>query len=234
VRKPSGQICYRLMRLLIISALLTICFAAIGQTFSTKKGLTFYPGTYIDNEHRYTDSTGLSVIIQNSLASWGGFLFHDSTETGGYSYTSAGKKEFGCVVFWYRVVNETDSPIVLTVNFPVDSFANQYYPEAYFRLYLPSDTMDLTKEGLANYGLKGLRAFLDVNFYRPTRLQKVIGRSESYMFYVALMDHYPDGVGGVTVRQTRAQLVLDKANLFYYVNLHGSDLIPCGQIKFRQ
>lgn len=54
------------MRLLITSTLLTICFTAIGQNFSKKKALTFYPGTYIDTEYRYNDSTGIVVIVQNS------------------------------------------------------------------------------------------------------------------------------------------------------------------------
>jgi hypothetical protein len=228
VRKPSGQ--FGLMKFLITSTLLTICLTATGQTFSTKKALTFYPGTYIDTEYRYTDSTGLSVIIQNSSPKWGGFLFEDSSRAKGYTYTSAGGKKFGCVIFWYRIINETDSPLELTLNFPADSFAIQSFPESYFKLFLPSDTMNLGKEAAHSYGLTGLRSFLDSTFYKPTRLQRTIDRRGSYMFYIALLDYYPEGTEGVTVRRTRAELVLDETDLFYDINLHGSGVISCGQI----
>ena len=207
-----------------------ICFTAIGQTFSTNKALTFYPETFIDTEYRYTDTTGLSVIIQNSIPKWGGFLFDDSTGTAKYTYTSAGGEKFSGVVFWYRIINETDSPIELTLNFPADSFAIKYLPESYFKLCFPPDTMDFDKEGLPNYGLKGLKAFLDNNFYKSSSLQRTIGRRESNMFYVVLLEHYPEGTKPVTVRQTSAQLVLDKSDLFYGINLHEVALIPCGQI----
>ena len=39
-----------------------------------KKPLTFYPGTYIHSEALYTDSTGIAVIIQNSLPKGGGYI----------------------------------------------------------------------------------------------------------------------------------------------------------------
>lgn len=120
------------MRLLITAILLTIYLTTTGQKLLTKMPLTFYPGTYIDTEYRYMDSTGLSVIIQNSYPAWGGFLFNDSSETTVYTYTNAGGKKFGCAVFWYRIINETDSPLELTLNFPADSFAIQYSPESYF------------------------------------------------------------------------------------------------------
>lgn len=128
-----------------------ICFKAIGQNFPNKKGLTFYPGTYIDTETRYTDSTGINIIIQNSIRRAGGSL--DSTGQRGYT-DSAGKK-FGYAIFWTRIINETATPIELAINFPADSFAIYPSPNSYLKLFLPPDTMTLAKESLYNYGATG-------------------------------------------------------------------------------
>lgn len=113
--------------------LLTICFTAIGQTFSTKKSLTFYPGTYIDTEYRYTDSTGIDVIVQNSLRKGGQYI----DPTG---------KDFFSVIYWYRVINETATPLELTINFPADSFATSPSPDSYLKAFLPLDTWHLAKK----------------------------------------------------------------------------------------
>lgn len=63
--------------------LLTISLTAVGQNFLVKKEkyrgepvdtrmpklkpLTYYPGTFIHMEYRYTDPNGIDVIVQNSL-----------------------------------------------------------------------------------------------------------------------------------------------------------------------
>src|SRR5688500_7272787 len=85
VRKPSGQIGNRLMRLLTTFTLLTIYLTAIGQTSQIKKEswsrvdtlfakngksqktLTRYSYEWINTEVKYSDSTGKGIIIQNSL-----------------------------------------------------------------------------------------------------------------------------------------------------------------------
>jgi hypothetical protein len=220
------------MRLLIISALLTVCFTATGQTLWTKKSLTFYPGTYIDTENRYANSTGLSVIIQNSLSKWGGLLVDDSLGRTGYRDPLG--NNFSCVIFWTRVINETDSALELNLNFSADSFAIQSLPGAYFKIFLPADTMTLGKEVEHSYGLTGLKSFLDSNFYKPTSLRRTIDPGGNCMFYVVLIDHFPNGTTPVTTRNTRAELVLKEHAFFYDINVNGSRLIPCGQISLNQ
>ena len=204
------------MRLLTTFTLLTICLTAIGQTFLTekKKTLTYYPGTYIDTESRYTDSTGKSVIIQNSLPK------------GGVRYTDATGQNFGYVIFWTRVINETATPMEFTINFP-GSFPSPY---SYLKLVLPPDTMTLDKESLYNYGVTDLESFLDTNFNKPTTFQKTINAKEECLFYVAVLS---SKLGGAV----RARLALEEHDLFYSVRGIAPELdsesIPCGQIVFK-
>lgn len=210
-RKPSGQISDRLMRLLITSTLITICFTAIGQTFSTKKALTFYPGTYIDTEYRYADSTELVVIIQNSLRKGG-------------KYTDPAGKDFFSAIYWYRVINETATPLELIINFPADSFATLRSTDSYLKVFLPLDTMTLGKEGLYAYGATGLKSFLDTGLNKPTLLQRTINPKEACLFYIGILDYQGFNIA-------RAELVLNGKDVFYRV---GGIEIPCGQITFKK
>lgn len=149
------------MRLLMTFILLTICIPAMTQNFSTKKGLTFYPGTYIDTESLYSDSTGITVIIQNSVRKGG-------------RYTDPTGKEFFSVIYWYRVINESATLLELTINFPADSFATRPSPDSYLKVFLPLDTMTLEKETLYAYGATGLKSFLDNGLNKPTMLQRLL------------------------------------------------------------
>jgi len=190
---------------------LTICLTAIGQTFSAKKALTFYPGN-IDTESRYTDSTGIAVIIQNSFPE-------------GIGYTDPTGKNFGGRIFWTRVINETSTPLELTINFPADSFA--MLPDSYLKVFLPPDTMTLDKEKLNVYDETGLKSFLDTAINKPTMLQRTINPKEACLFYIAVL------FLGKREGVARAGLVLKERELFYRINLLGSALIPCGQIVFK-
>jgi hypothetical protein len=199
------------MRLLITSTLLIICLTAIGQTFSTKKPLTFYPATYIDTEYRYIDSTGIVVIVQNSVRKGG-------------TYTDPTGKDFFSPIYWYRVVNETDTPLELTINFPADSFPTHPSPDCYFKVFLPLDTMTLDREGLYAYGATGLKSFLDSGLNKPTMLQRTINPKEACLFYIGVLYYKTASALG------RAELILKEQDLFYRI----SDVeIPCGQIVFK-
>lgn len=202
------------MRLLITSTLMTICLTAIGQNFSTKKALTFYPGTYIDTEYRYVDTTGVVVIIQNSVRKGGKYI--DSTGKGFFSG-----------IYWYRVINETATPLELTINFPTDSFATLSSPNSYLKVFLPLDTMTLGKEGLYAYGATGLKSFLDTGLNKPTMLKKTINSREAFLFYIGYIGELD--YQGFNI--ARAELVLKGKDVFY--KIEGIE-IPCGQIVFKK
>lgn len=200
------------MRLLITFTLLTICSTALGQNF--------------DTESKYTDSSGKAVIIQNSFPKGGVAI------NGVRGYTDSSGKIYGFGIFWTRVINETATPLELTINFPADSFAISSAPNSCFKLLLPPDTMTLDKQSLFNYGyeIADIRSFLDISFHKPTMLQSSINPNEERLFYVVMLIHVPDN-GPI-----RAGLFSKEKDLFYRMNISpfGSEIIPCGQIVFNK
>ena len=157
-----------------------------------------------------TEVTSQGVTIQNSLPK------------GGSRYIDSSGNEFVYVIFWARIVNETATPLELTINFPADSFAISNPPHNYLKLFLPPDTMTPGKVSMFNYGLD-LKSFLDISFHKPTSLQKTINPKGECVFYIAALSYKPYN-GSV-----RAGLVLEGRKLFYKINMLDS-LIPCGQI----
>lgn len=231
------------MRLLTTFSLLTICLTASGQTFPAKKDsryqvdtsftkkyapqkrLTYYPNTNIDSESLYSDSTGIVVIIQNSRRRAGGTL--DSTKRVGY--TDAIGKHFTYAIFWNRIINESTSPLELTINFPADSFAIADSTGSYFKVFLPTDTMTLAKEVMYNYGAAGLKSFLDTSFNKPSTMERTINPKEACLFYILLVSFQTGGID-------RTELVLKEQELFYKINMARQldpALIPCGQIVLK-
>ena len=146
-------------------------------------------------------------------------------------YTDSTGKNFSYGIFCTRVINETATPLELTINFPADSFAILPSPDSYLKLFLPPDTMTLDKESLSDYGVTGLKSFLDTAFNKPTMLQRTINPKEECLFYIALVFHRCLIDGAV-----RAGLVLKGQDLFYRISIVpqiDSALIPCGQIVFK-
>jgi hypothetical protein len=180
------------------------------------KPLTHYSGEYIDTEHRYTDSTGIAVIIQNSIPR-GGIYEPDGNN-------------FEIRIFWNRVINETDTPLELRMNFPVDSFPIRSSPDSFLKVFLPSDTMTIDKETSYGYGARGLTAFIETSMTKPTTLQRTINPKEGCLFYIAVLLAEASGVA-------RAELILKERDLFYRIRgidqALDSTLIPCGRIIFR-
>jgi hypothetical protein len=139
------------------------------------------PDLYLDNEKKFSDSSGLKITIQNSLPK------------GGPYYNPSGAL-FGCVVFWSRFINESAKPIELTINFPADSFMVFNSTDAYLKLLLPTDTMSLEKVGLYNYGATGLQTFLESNMHEETGLNQIIQPSDDFIFYTAALCYKEGGV----------------------------------------
>lgn len=217
------------MKLLITVTLLTIYLTATGQTSPTKKEswfridtsfayntsrqkkLTNYSYEAIYTEIKYSDSKGKGIIIQNSLPR-------------GDRYVDPTGRISAYGIFWTRVINETDTPFELTINFPGDSFAIPTEPNSYLKVFLPPDTMTLNKESSYNYGVADLKSFLDTGLNKPTMLHRIINPKEQCIFYIGALP----GAG------CRAGFVLKGQDVFYRINLIPDILIPCGQIVFKQ
>jgi hypothetical protein len=165
----------------------------------------------------YSETASQGVIIQNSFPKGG-------------PYTDPTGKSFGQAIFWTRVINETATPLELTINFPPDSFAIPPLPDSYLKLFLPPDTMTLDKEGLYAFGATGLKSFLDTGLNKPTMLQRTINPKEECLFYIGALSYQSGGM-------VRAELVLKDQDLFYRISIiphFDSALFPCGHIIFKK
>jgi hypothetical protein len=73
------------------------------------------------------------------------------------------------------------------MNFPADSFKIPSSPQGYVKLFLPPAAMAIEKEPLYDFGLTGLKSFLNTSFNKPTMLQKTINPKEACLFYFVLI-----------------------------------------------
>ena len=168
----------------------------------------------------YIDSMGKRLIIQNSWSR-------------GIKYTDPNGKKENKVLFWTRITNETENPLELNIDFPVE-YEVPSLPGRYFKILLPSDTMTLDKEPLPDYGITDLKSFLDNNIHKPSSLKRTINPKESSGFYVAIL--FDSGVVG----PFRTGLSIKGQNLFYkvtrYTGKQGVSLVDekeihCGSIN---
>lgn len=166
----------------------------------------------------YSESASNGVIIQNSFPK-GGRYTGPTIEYFNYSY----------LVFFTRVINETENPFDLTVHFSADSIEIPNSPYTFVKLFLPPDTMTFDKQNLFSYGITEL-----ASFDRSTRLQRTINSKEDCLFYVVAIfyqtrsDARDQQRGG-----NRAELVLKGQDLFYRLPPQ-IDSQLCGNIVFNK
>jgi hypothetical protein len=182
------------------------------------------PGIY--TKYEYTDSIGKRLIIQNGYP------------RGGIRYTDPDGEEYGYAVFWTRIINETDNPLELKIDF-LDSYEVPSLPGKYFKLVVPPDTMIRDKENLFNYGLTNLESFLDSSIHKPSLLKRTINPKKSSAFYVVklgLISEGPRGGGDIL----RTGLSLKGQDLFYRVynstappSVISEKEIDCGSINLK-
>jgi hypothetical protein len=165
-----------------------------------QKPLADYNEKYIDTKYEYRDSSGMSLIIQNSLPK------------GGLKYTDFRGKTYVYAVFWTRIINETTNPFEFTIDIQQGSYELPSSPGNYFKLLLPSNTMTSDNEPLFNYGLTNLKFFLDYNLHKSFSLKRTINPKESGSFYVVVL--FDQGLNGTL----RTGLSLKEQDLFYRIN----------------
>jgi len=181
---------------------------------------------WIYTKYEYTDSIGKSLIVQNSFPK------------GGTKYTDPNGDVYGYAIFWTRIINETDNPLELMMNFPVNSYEDPYLPGKYYKVLVPADTMTLDKFPLFNYGMRDKESFLDKNIHNPSSLKRTINPKESSAFYVVILSPMTEGASGML----RPGLSLKGQNLFYRIKLLESNKmfreiydkeILCGSINLK-
>ena len=173
-------------------------------------------------KYNYTHSEGGSIIIENSLPK------------GGMKYTDVKGQIYNYVVFWTRIINETDNPLELNINFPLNSYEVPSLTGKYYGILIPSEIMTIKKSPLYLYGLTNFETFLNNNIHKESNLKRTINSKESTGFYVVMLC-LSEGAHGTM----RTELNLEKENLFYRVKVDGSNTnnkssdkqIRCGSIK---
>ncbi|MGK7390258.1 MAG: hypothetical protein ACNS60_07900 [Candidatus Cyclobacteriaceae bacterium M2_1C_046] len=177
---------------------------------------------YIYTDTTYTSSTGKEITIQNSLPKGGG-IAPDGTQ-----YFDSSGKRYAFAVFWTRIINETNTPLELNIDFPADSFAIFTPPDSYLKLFLPTNTLTYDKLSTYNYGLTGIKSFLDTHFNKATNCKKTIDPNEEHIFYVATLSYQASGT-------PRAALILKDQDLYYRMSISpsGSGIIPCGKLALK-
>ena len=194
---------------------------------SQTKDLVTSPGSdeyNIHTKYEYTDSIGKRLIIQNSLPK------------GGQKYTDPDGEVYNYVVFFTRIINETDNPLELKIDFPVDSYEVPSLPGKYLKILVPPDTMTLDKAPLYAYGLADLESFLDKSIHKPSSLNRTINPKESSGFYIVILSLI-EGAHGTM----RTGLSLIGQSLFYRIKIDGSKSntksndkeIHCGNINLK-
>ena len=143
----------------------------------TKDKVTSYGSNEkgIDTKYEYTESNAARLIIQNGFP------------RGGAKYTDQNVDDYNYAVFWTQIINETDNPLELKMDFPVDSYEVPSLPGKYYKVLIPADTMTLEKFPLFNYGLTNLESFLDNSIHKSASLKRTINTKESNGFYVVIL-----------------------------------------------
>ncbi|SIN92592.1 hypothetical protein [Chitinophaga niabensis] len=199
-----------------------------GNSRSETKDTITSPGRKEPNFHtryEYTDGIGKSLIIQNSFPK-------------AELYTDPNGKEYGRAIFWTRIINETDNPLELMIDFSGDPYefpgsVGSSFVSSYNILLRP-DTMTLDKEPLHNYGMTDLKSFLENSMHKPSSLKRTINPKGSSGFYVVRLLIQPES-GWQRVKDdgngtTRAGFSLKGQNLFYTLN--GKE-VSCGSINLK-
>jgi hypothetical protein len=167
---------------------------------------------FVNTEYRYNDTSGKSLIIQNSLPK------------GGLEYTDNNGENFVYAIFWTLIINETDNPFKLSIEFPATSFRRQDSPDNYFKIFVPKKKINFNNLSLLNFGIGDLGAILDDKLQKASSLQRTISPKNTSSFYVITL--FNKGLEG----PVRAGLSAKEDNLFYRLN---QNEIHIGQVNIK-
>lgn len=162
----------------------------------------------------YSEHSINGVTIQNSLPK-GGRYPGPTIKHFNYSY----------LVFYHRVLNESEHPIELNIDFSADSISIQNSPNTYMKVFLPKDTMSVDKVDLLSYGVTQVASLEE-----PTNVCRIIKAKEDYFFYtVAVFYQTRNNVLGEDRGGNRAEFIFNGKDLIFNM-LPQIDALPCGRI----
>lgn len=194
---------------------------AVVETVNSVKNVQSDKDIYSKNE--YTDSYGKNIIIENGYP------------RGGVKYIDPDGKECSYAVFWTRINNETDNPLELNIDLPINSYKISNFPGKYFKVLIPTDTLTLDKIPLINQTT--LKSFLDNNIDKPSSFKRTINPKKSNGFYFVMLISTLEATG-----MTRTELNLKGQKLFYKISRYSMTKpatiidekeINCGSINLK-
>ncbi|MBL7839760.1 MAG: hypothetical protein JNJ75_06445 [Cyclobacteriaceae bacterium] len=180
-------------------------------------------GSYY-TQFQYNYAGGKRLTIQNSFPR-------------GEQYFDPQGNRYAKTIFWTRIINQTDNPLHVTIDFSGDTYAFPNYirsPQlAQHHILIPPDTLMAGAERLGNYGFHDAESFLAERLHKPSSLKRTINPNQSTGFYVVRLllvtpEVVPPRVKGGPKLHTRAGFTLKGQDLFYTFN--GKE-IQCGTIK---
>lgn len=190
----------------IISAVFFLSFGTVAK------------GQGISKTEWYSETNTNGIIIQNSFP-----------KSGPYTWQTKSNFNFSHLVFFTRVLNETETPLELTINFSAESISIPHSPDTFVKLFLPSDTMTHDKQVLFDYGVTDVQSL-----NKPTKFQRIIKPKEECLFNVVAIFYQTKATAQNQQRGgNRAELLLKGQKLFYRMPPQIHSLL-CGQIIIKK
>lgn len=178
----------------------------------------------IYSSFEYTDPEGKRILFQNGYS------------RGGRNYIDPKGNACAYVMFWTRVINETDTPLEMDINCPVQTHEISNFPGKYFKILVPPDTMTLEK--IRDLNLTAMESFFNRTIDKPTLVKRTIHPNESSGFYFAMLIMTQETTG-----MTRTEMCLRGQDLIYSIKRYSttkpSTLIDeiefkCGSINLKE
>ncbi|MEM1339106.1 MAG: hypothetical protein AAGF96_15205 [Bacteroidota bacterium] len=166
----------------------------------------------------YSENKKNGIVIQNSFPKGGPYTGPTNAHFN-YSY----------LVFFTRIVNETEHLIELKIRFSADSIAIPNSPNTFVKVFLPPDTMTLDKQHVFSYGITRL-----ASFDKPTSFNSIIPPGEDALFYTAAIFYQTtDNFLSEERGGNRAEFIFDGKDLVFNMRPQ-IDSLPCGHIIFKK
>ncbi len=206
---------------IVLVFIITVLFSCKQTSKSTQENVdkeTVKPTKNIQNDtevfvnYEYTDSNGKSIIIQNGYPK------------GGIKYTDTHGNVCSYAVFLTQIINETENPLELNINFPANPNEISNFPGKYFKILVPSDIMTIDKFPSQTE----LKSFLDSNIEKSSSFIRTINPKESSGLYFVMLISTLEPTG-----MTRTEVYLKGQELFYKISRYSkTTLIDEKEIHF--
>ncbi len=179
------------------------------------------PDNEIYTEYVYTDSDGKNIIVQNSYP------------RGGTKYTDPNGNVWSYAMFSTQIINETDNPLLLDIDFPIKSNEISNFPGKYFKILVPADIKTVDKFP----SQKDLKSFLDNNIGKSSSFKRTINPKESNIVSFVMLISTLEATG-----MTRTGLSFNGQDLLYKISRYSITTptriidkkeIHCGSINLK-